>query len=145
MQVKFKKITPTATIPTKANPLDAGFDLVATSAVVSHDHTFFEYGAGLAIEIPAGHVGLIYPRSSVSRVQQVLCNSVAVIDAGYTGEIKLRYRMTWRGGWFEPQIYKVGDKIGQLVIMPIPNVEFVEVEELSESQRGANGFGSSGQ
>lgn len=144
MQVKFKKLTPNSVTPTKANQADAGFDLVATDWRVSEDHTYIEYKTGIAVEIPLGYVGYIFPRSSVSRVQQILCNSVGVVDSGYRGEIMLRYRQTWRGGHFEPQVYRVGEKVGQLIIMPIPEIEFLEVEELSESDRGEGGFGSTG-
>lgn len=144
MQIKFKKLTPNSVTPTKANTTDAGFDLVATGWSVSDDYTYVEYKTGIAVEIPIGYVGYIFPRSSVSRVQQLLCNSVAVIDSGYRGEIMLRYRQTWRGAHFEPQLYKVGEKIGQLIIMPIPEIEFLEVEELLESDRGSGGFGSTG-
>lgn len=142
--IKFKKLHPDAVTPTKANPTDAGFDLTAIGWKVSDDHTYIEYSTGIAVEMPENYVGLIFPRSSVSRVQQVLANCVAVIDAGYRGELILRYRETWRGAHFEPNTYKVGEKIGQIVFMPLPAVELVEVKELSNSDRGEGGFGSSG-
>lgn len=142
--VKFKKLHPNAVTPTKANPTDAGFDLTAISWTVSDDHTYIEYGTGIAVEMPENYIGYVFPRSSISRVQQVLSNSVGVIDQEYRGEIRFRFRETWRGEHFEPNVYKVGERIGQIVFMPLPPVQLVEVEELSESGRGEGGFGSSG-
>ena len=140
IQVKFKKLHPSAKMPSQGNANDAGFDLTAISAQWSEDGTYLEYGTGLAIEIPVGHVGYIFQRSSVSRVQQSLSNAVGVIDSGYAGEIKFRYRDCKE----VLKRYAVSDKIGQIIIMPIPKVEFVEVAELSKSDRGENGFCSTG-
>ena len=137
MKVKFKKIDLNAVIPSKAHATDAGFDLVGTSKTVSEKYT--EIGTGLAVSIPKGFVGLIFPRSSISNYSNLLSNSVGVIDAGYHGEIKFRFKTL---GW--NKTYEVGDKIGQLVIMPIPEIELVEVQELEDSERGQAGFGSSG-
>mgnify|MGYP003305637073 CR=1 FL=1 len=103
------------------------------------------YHTGLAMEIPEGHVGLIYPRSSVSKTPHSLRNHVGVIDSGYRGEIIFKF------GWVESSnvgpitIYEAGDRIGQIIIMPYPQVEFVEVENLSSTDRGSGGFGSTGQ
>jgi len=139
LKVKFKKLHDKAVIPTIANPGDAGSDLTATS--IEHElNSIIRYGTGIAIEIPIGYVGLIYPRSSIYKKQLVLSNCVGVIDSGYRGELMLRF---W--GDREAEIYKVGDRIGQLVIMPIPSVEFEEVEELEDTERGEGGFGSTGE
>lgn len=141
MKVKIKKLVPQAIVPTYANRTDAGLDLTATYIKVEdhHDYGFYEYGTGLAIEIPEGYVGLIYPRSSISKTGMFLANGVGVIDSGYRGEIKLRFKYI-KG----TKAYDVGDKIGQLVIVPYPPIEFEEVEELSETDRGEKGFGSTG-
>ena len=144
IEIRFKKLSPDAQTPSRANATDAGFDLTAIGWRVSDDHTYIEYSTGIAVEMPENYVGLIFPRSSISRVQQMLSNSVGVVDSGYRGEICFRFRQTWRGGHFEPNVYKVGEKIGQIVFMPLPAVELVEVEELSNSDRGEGGFGSSG-
>jgi len=136
MKVKIKKLHPEAKVPTYAKEGDAGLDLVATSMKL--DPGFTEYGVGLAVEIPVGHVGLIFPRSSISAKDQQLANSVGVIDSGYRGEIKLRF--VDRG----PLAYEVGDKIAQLVVLPYPKVEVEEVSELSSTDRGDGGFGSTG-
>lgn len=141
MKVRIKRLSENAVIPAYANPGDAGLDLVATYVKVE-DHNkygFFEYGTGLAVEIPEGYVGLIFPRSSISKTGMMLANAVAVIDSSYRGEIKLRYK--YISG---TNSYNVGDKIAQLIILPYPIVEFEEAQELSETQRSSGGFGSTG-
>ena len=141
MKVRIKRLSENAVIPAYANPGDAGLDLVATYVKVE-DHNkygFFEYGTGLAVEIPEGYVGLIFPRSSISKTGMMLANAVAVIDSSYRGEIKLRYK--YISG---TNSYNVGDKIAQLIVLPDPIVEFEEAQELSETQRSSGGFGSTG-
>ena len=142
MKVKIKKLHPDAVIPKYAHDTDAGLDLVATSLDYNPTYDFFEYGTGLAISIPEGHVGLIFPRSSISKMDLTLANSVGVIDSGYTGEIMFRFKSIGDG---LQDLYSVGDKIGQLIIMPYPKVEFEEVDDLGESERGSGGFGSTGE
>ncbi len=99
------------------------------------------YGTGLAVEIPEGHFGAIFQRSSVKDTCLSLSNAVGVIDSGYRGEIRFVFRRNWTD---EADPYKVGDRIGQLVILPLPAVEFEEASELSPSPRGDGGFGSTG-
>ena len=140
MKVKFKKLSPNAQIPKFAKPDDAGLDLTATSAVVETEQII--YGTGLAVEIPAGHVGLLFPRSSVCKTSMSLSNCVGVIDAGYRGEIKAVFNRFVGGG--SNGEYKPGDRIVQMIILPYPAVEVEEVNELSDSVRGSSGFGSSG-
>ena len=139
MKVNVKKLHPNAVIPTYAKQGDAGLDLVATS--FETDGNYVEYGIGLAFEIPVGFVGLVFPRSSVSKTCLGLANSVAVVDAGYRGEIKLRFKAL---GNQDNPMYKVGDRVAQMIIMPFPKIRLSEVEELSETERGEGGFGSSG-
>jgi len=98
-----------------------------------------EYGTGIAVEIPPGHVGLIFPRSSIFHTGLILTNSVGVIDSGYRGEIKAVFKAP---GHYD--IYRIGERIGQLVIVPIPDVEYEEADELSETERGTGGYGSTG-
>lgn len=151
MKVKFKKLNPEAVIPSYAKPGDAGLDITATDngkviAVEPEDaHCYVEYGTGLSLEIPVGHVGLIFPRSSVSKTALALANSVGVIDSGYRGEVKFRFKLEYfanQSGIKSIGKYKAGDKIGQLIIVPYPNIELEEVTELSETERGEGGFGS---
>ena len=160
MKVNIKRLSPYAQIPEYAKPGDAGLDLVATSYKFEGNN--FVYGTGLAIEIPEGYVGLVYPRSSISKTCLFLTNSVGVIDSGYRGEIMFKFDTTLDYfvendgtpkiaadyddvAYGDPlEIYKVGDKIGQLIILPYPKIQFQEVETLSETDRGNGGFGSTG-
>jgi len=140
MQVKIKKISPNATIPTHAKSGDAGMDLIATSII--NDEVFqITYGLGVAMEIPEGFVGLVFPRSSIRKYDLSLTNCVGVIDSGYRGELQATFRKE-RG--VASKKYEVGDKICQIIIIPYPPIEFNEVNELSDTERGEGGFGSTG-
>ena len=142
MQVQVKRLDTNAVIPLKAHADDAGLDLTATS--VKATDKYIEYGTGLAVSIPRGHVGLLFPRSSISNSDLSLANSVGVVDAGYFGEIKLRFKKIGLSDPYFSALYNVGDRIGQLIIMPIPAVTFDEVSDLGNSERAIGGFGSSG-
>lgn len=138
MRVKIKKLRPDAIIPSYAKSGDAGMDLTAVDFDANDLHV--TYKTGLAVAIPAGFVGLLFPRSSVYKTGQYLTNAVGVIDSGYRGELMLKFNQS-----NSLNMYKIGDRVGQLIIMPRPYVEFEEVDELSETDRGAGGFGSTGQ
>lgn len=156
MKVRFKKLNDKAVIPTKAHSTDAGFDLTATSCYYGAeiDDGNITYGTGIAVEIPEGYVGLVFPRSSISKKEIALTNSVGVIDSSYRGEIFCKFKPTLRhngnmyGDWTdynsEPNNYSVGDRIAQLIILPYPEIEFEEAAELSSTERGAGGYGSTG-
>lgn len=141
MKVKFKKIVPSAVAPYQSNPGDAGYDLTATSVTYPSvtDGVYTEICTGISIEIPKGYVGLVFPRSSISKTKHFLRNSVGVIDSGYRGEIKLRFSMD-----DSQTCYQVGDRVGQIVFVRLPKIELTEVTELSDSVRNEGGFGSSG-
>lgn len=142
MKVLFKKLKKQAVTPSYAKDGDAGLDITAISRdiVITEDYEYIEYGTGLAFEIPVGHVGLLFPRSSVSKKDMFLSNAVGVIDSGYRGEVTFRFkRLAW-----DSTLYNVGEKIGQLVILPYPQIQLEQVKELSDTERGANGYGSSG-
>jgi dUTP pyrophosphatase len=139
MKVKIKRLHKDAVIPSYAKPGDAGLDLVATS-VISFDKEQVTYGTGIAVEIPEGFVGLVFPRSSIRKYEQYLSNSVGVIDSGYRGEIQA----TFNSRYYADVKYQVGDKIAQLLILPYPSIEFEEATELSSTDRGEEGFGSTG-
>lgn len=141
MEVKVKKLNPNAVIPKYAKPDDAGLDLTATSCEYDEEMGCYIYGTGLAIEIPKGFVGLVFPRSSVRKTQLSLTNCVGIIDSGYRGEIIVTYRQQRYGN---QNIYDVGERVAQLVILPYPYVELVEAEVLSETERGTGGHGSTG-
>ncbi len=139
MVIKIKKLDSKAVTPAYAKAGDSAVDLTAISiAKVDRDEFgYMEYSTGLAIEIPEGHVGLLFPRSSISNSGLILTNSVGVIDSGYRGEIKLRFKHIPDTAYYKP-----GDRIGQLIIIPYPQINFQEVEELSSTERGEGGFGS---
>ena len=153
MEVRIKRLTPNAVIPTYAKESDAGMDLVATS-IISETTTDITYGTGLAMEIRDGFVGLVFPRSSIRKTGLQLSNSVAVIDSGYRGEIQATFNKVFGGDRFYDEtkntedtsnnFYRVGDRIAQIIIIPHPQIEFDEVKELSDSERGEGGFGSTG-
>lgn len=139
MEVKIKKLDEKAVIPAYAKPGDAGMDLVAVTHKYENGNHI--YGTGLAIEIPEGYVGFLFPRSSNRKTRAYLTNHVGVIDSGYRGEIMLTFKNVDLTA-LEP--YKVGDRVAQLIIMPYPTIELVEVDELSETERGTGGHGSTG-
>ena len=143
MIVKFKKLIPEAVKPKFAKLNDAGADLVATSVNKKRGYQVV-YGTGLAVEIPEGMVGLVFPRSSVRDTNLTMANSVGVIDSGYRGEIMVTFNHVGRNEHDLDKIYKVGDRIAQLVVIPVPLTKYVEVDELSETSRGTDGHGSSG-
>jgi dUTP pyrophosphatase len=143
MQVKIKRLKPNAVIPTYAKEGDAGMDLVATS-VISETHTQITYGLGIALEIPEGFVGLIFPRSSIRKTRLQLSNSVGVIDSGYRGELQATFNKIITTIENQKNDYKVGDRVAQIMIIPHPSIDFQEVEYLSNTQRGEGGFGSTG-
>jgi len=173
LRVQIKKLTDNSVIPTYAHPTDAGMDLYATSK------TFDEYGnmvigTGIAVAIPKGYVGLLFPRSSICQHYCSLTDSVGVIDSGYHGEITFKFaakhisivnkslwkrlRILFAGKadenengnvevynlWGNRYQYQIGDRIGQLIIMPYPKVQLIESDELSQTDRGTGGYGSTG-
>jgi len=147
MTVKIKRLSPEAIVPKYAKNGDAGMDLVATSKEFETNDAGRKmqvFGTGLAFEIPEGYVGLIFPRSSIAKTDLSLTNCVGVIDSGYRGEVKFKFAIDSGSRPTQASSYKVGDRIGQIIIMPYPQVKFEEVDSLSDSERGTGGFGSSG-
>ncbi len=143
MKVRIKKLNPNAVIPTYAKTGDAGMDLTITN-IISETTTDVTYGFGIALEIPFGFVGLIFPRSSVRKYDLALTNSVGVIDSGYRGELQATFKKT---SWLKQDSstkYNIGDKGAQIMIIPHPTIEFEETDELSNTERGDGGFGSTG-
>lgn len=139
MKIRFKLLHPAAVIPKQARRGDAGFDITATS--VKRIGLFkYQYGTGLAMEIPEGYEGECRPRSSIHKTFMLLSNSPGTIDAGYRGEIMAVFYAIP----FISKPYKVGERIFQLLIKPVPAVEYVEADKLSETERGTGGYGSTG-
>ena len=153
MKVKIKKLKPNAVIPSYAKIGDAGMDLVATE-ILKDTPEQITYGVGIALEIPEGFVGLVFPRSSIRKTGLQLSNSVGVIDSGYRGELQATFNKVFGGDRFYDEtklteitsndFYKVGDRIAQIMIIPHPTIEFEEANELSDTERGEGGFGSTG-
>lgn len=143
MKVNIKKVHPEAVIPSYAKSGDAGMDLVATS-IIGETLGSITYGLGIALEIPEGFVGLVFPRSSIRKTNLQLSNSVGVIDSGYRGELQATFNKVQGIDNVERESYKVGDRVCQVMIIPHPTIEFNEVNELSNTERGEGGFGSTG-
>lgn len=148
MDVKFKKLVDGVITPKYAKPGDAGMDLVAVSYKYDEELDNHIYGTGIAIEIPEGYVGLLFPRSSNRKTNAYMTNHVGIIDSGYRGEIMVTFKQRDFNGDpitdETPTPYKVGDRIAQLIIMPYPQINLVETDELSETERGTGGHGSTG-
>lgn len=168
MKVKIKRLNKDAVIPNYATDGSAGMDLTAVSKTFD-EYGNIVYGTGLSFELPKGYVGLLFPRSSNSKTQLLLMNHVGVLDSDYRGEVTFKFRPLYHKAkesfwlWIakhcfgvkdlEPLVattweldsdYEVGDRIGQIIIVKHPNIEFVESEELSETERGNGGYGSTG-
>lgn len=138
IQLKFKKLSANAVAPKYSRPGDSGLDLVATDMKFDTSNNSIIYSTGIAVQIPPGFTGLLIPRSSVIKTSLTLYNNVGIIDSNFRGEIKAVFKnvgSTW---------YKIGDRIAQLVLVPTPEFEPVETQELSETERGVGSFGSSG-
>ena len=145
LPIKVKKLVPEAVIPFYAKPGDAGMDITCTSFEYDKEHDCYMYHSGLAFELPKGYVMLIFPRSSNRKTDYYLCNHVGVLDSGYRGELMFAYknRTDDRLNYQKPP-YQVGDRIGQIIILPYPIVQMIESDSLEESERGTGGFGSTG-
>ena len=174
LQVKIKKVHVDAVIPTYAKPGDAGMDLTAIDAYYEEETSSIVYDTGLQLEIPEGYVGLLFPRSSLSKYELIQTNHVGVIDSGYRGNIMIKFKPSFdywdtskdedfqsqiAKGKFEffssaedqhynrqlmSKIYGIGDRVGQIIIIPHPKVEFVETDILTSTIRGEGGYGSTG-
>jgi dUTP pyrophosphatase len=168
--IGYKKLVPEAQAPYQKYITDAGYDLSAVSIEETND--YIEYRTGIALEIPIGMVGLVFPRSSVTGKDLMLKNCVGVIDATYRGEIRCRFakvvnqlicngEITDSSSLFKKgnkhkiidimlyppgpiKIYEVGDRICQIVFLTLPQLKLIEKQELSETERGPQGFGSTG-
>jgi len=142
MDLQVTKLHIDAVIPTRAHPGDAGLDLYSIEQAHVGPGERWSLGTGVAIEIPAGHAGLVLPRSGLAREHGItLVNSPGLIDAGYRGEIRALLLNTDPA---ETVRIEAGARIAQLVVTPVALAEPVEVAELSDSARGEGGFGSTG-
>lgn len=142
MQVKIKKLNPYAVIPTHSKPGDAGFDLTAISCYYDDDKDYYCYGTGLAMEIPDGYYGAIVPRSSIRKTEAIMQNTPGTIDSGYRGEIMVTFKTRYKNDKLRP--FRLGERIAQIIFKKYEEVEFIESDELSETERGTGGHGSTG-
>lgn len=139
--MKYMKLTATAITPTRATPGSAGLDLYADTDAQVSSWGPVAVGTGIAVEIPHGYVGLVFIRSSMGKAGVALANAVGVIDSDYRGEIKLQLIYSANTGWYN---IKRGDRIAQLVVIPVASFDLTEVDALSSTARGTGGFGSTG-
>lgn len=142
MDVNIKLLDYRAELPTKGTEGSAGFDIKVTSISYDDKRAVWVYGTGIAMEIPKGYVGLCFPRSSIYRTPATLRNCVGVIDSDYRGEIMAMFKNFDKSNQTAP--YQIGDKAIQMIIMPYPDITFKVVEELSDTERGKGGHGSTG-
>ena len=138
MQLKIKKLHPDAVLPTYATPGAACFDLYASS--IQRNDVF---GTGIAVEVPPGYAMKVYSRSGHGfKYGARLANCVGIIDSDFRGEVMVK--LAFDNDRLPLPTIRVGDRIAQAMIEPAPQVEFVEVDELSDTERGTGGFGSTG-
>lgn len=141
MQAKFKRLDPQVEKPTRAHIGDAAVDLQSRIEVCLEPGERAAIPTGLAVAIPDGYAGFVLPRSGHARREGVgVVNGPGLIDSGYRGEISV---LLINHGQ-EPVTFSAGDRIAQMTILPVPEVEWVEVEDLDETTRGEGGFGSTG-
>lgn len=144
MEIKYKRLSEKAVAPVRAHKSDAGFDLTVsriTTELNECGQLVLVYHTDLAFEIPEGYYGQLMTRSSISKKSLRLTTSSSVIDSGYRGEVTAKFMSTTD---VVPAVYQEGERFAQLLILPLPEVEFVEADELTESDRGEGGFGSTG-
>ena len=148
MKINFKKLTNSAKIPTRGSEYAAGYDLYAdfdcqeaNNVVQIAPHSTFKVTTNIAMEIPEGYFGAIYARSGLATKKGLRpANAVGVVDSDYRGNIIVALH----NDTDENQSVSQGERIAQLVIQPFLPVDFNEVDLLSDTERGANGFGSTG-
>jgi dUTP pyrophosphatase len=142
MELRVARLREDARLPSRAHDGDAGLDLHAAEAAEIAPGERASVATGIALEIPEGHAGLVLPRSGLAARHGIaLVNAPGLIDSGYRGEVRILLLNTDRSQSFE---IEPGDRIAQLVLVPVGEAEPVEVAELDPSVRGEGGFGSSG-
>lgn len=173
MEIKIKKLNEDAVIPSYAKPGDMGMDLTAVAMEYDANMDCYIYHTGLAFELPEGYGMLLFPRSSNRKTEAYMTNHVGILDSGYRGELLICYKNRTSSKIInaiktlfndiksvanrcfgkiklitpnpvDEAPYKVGERVAQLVIIPYPSIEFIESDELSESERGEGGHGSTG-
>ena len=141
MKLAFARLSAAARPPRLAHEGDAGYDLHAAEAAVLEPGGRASVGTGLAVAIPEGFAGFVQPRSGLAARHGIaVVNSPGLIDSGYRGELRVVLLNTDRERTF---VAEPGERIAQLVVLPVPELELVEVDELPGTERGVRGFGSS--
>jgi dUTP pyrophosphatase len=141
IELPVRRLRPDAALPARAYAGDAGFDLTACERVELGAGERAPVPTGLAVAIPEGYAGFVQPRSGLAaRNGLTIVNTPGLIDSGYRGELVVILLNTDRE---VPFVVEPGMRIAQLVVLPVPEVELVEVDELPASERGVRGFGSS--
>ena len=141
IELPIRRLRPEAIVPERAYAGDAGVDLVACERVELAPGERAVVGTGLAVAIPEGFAGFVQPRSGLAARHGItIVNAPGLVDSGYRGEVRVVLLNTDRQ---EPFVVEPGMRIAQLVVLAVPEVELVEVEELPATERGVRGFGSS--
>ena len=142
IELPFRRLRDDAVVPVRAYEGDAGLDLTACERVELAPGERALVGTGLAVAIPEGYAGFVQPRSGLAAKNGLtIVNTPGLVDSGYRGELKLILHNTDER---HPFVVEPGMRIAQLVVLELPDVDPVEVDELPDSERGADGFGSSG-
>lgn len=139
-QMKVKLVNEYAQLPTRGSNDAVGLDLYSQFHIKVPADSQKKIPLGVAVEIPKGYMGLLVPRSSMSKTPLRCANSVGIIDADYRGELSIVYENVSCNDY---TIFR-GDRIAQLIIIPVAMVDVLDVNELSETERGAGGYGSTG-
>ena len=144
MVIKFKRLSEKAIAPVKAHGTDAGFDLTCsriTTELNECGQLTIVYHTDIAVEIPEGYFAMLVSRSSIANKSIILTNGCGIIDSGYRGEVMAKMRSITD---VVPAVFKEGERFAQLIILPLIDIQFEESETLSESDRGEEGYGSTG-
>lgn len=143
MELKFKKLNDLAKMPTRGSDYAAGYDLYAASSydISIEPHSTVKIGTGIAAAIPQGYFGGIFARSGLATKKGLApANKVGVVDSDYRGEIIVALHNDTDG----VQVVAARDRIAQFIVLPFVEVDFIEVNDLDETERGSGGFGSTG-
>jgi dUTP pyrophosphatase len=141
ISLRVRRLRPEAVVPCRAYDGDAGLDLAACDRVELLPGERAVVATGLAVEIPPGYAGFVQPRSGLAARHGIaVVNSPGLVDAGYRGELRVVLLNTDRSAAF---VVEAGERVAQLVVLAVPDIEVLEVEELAASERGERGFGSS--
>lgn len=141
IELQIQRLRPEASLPGRAYAGDAGLDLAAVERAVLRPGERAVVPTGIAVAIPEGFAGFVQARSGLAMRHGIaVVNSPGLVDSGYRGELRVILLNTDRDETF---VVEAGDRIAQLVVLPVPELDLVEVEELPESERSVRGFGSS--